>query len=347
MGECVCLGVTSTFDNCKVLATLIQGIWAKAGIPAIKCSATLAKRIQKLYSDANEFKKTTTNCSTSYMKRKEEYEEKLAKLFDIAACKCTNFNDCYCSIEKKTPLMEQDFLRDQRSERKLVIGPIDVCTSKNLKRKLKIQVSKQKGFNFEEKMEVNIDSSCVTPATPRRQNAVCGPSGSANRTLATEASVAPLPSADVSYSTPRSQKSTTPRVKLTAVSKIADRYSVSDTVAAALCSAAVLDLGCNEQVFDRNKIRRERAKVRSRSQEGLTTDITSLYFDGKKDITNVQEGNSKRRINEEHISLIAEPDSEYMGHVTPASGTAEDITQSIIHFFNEKNIDGTAIHVRK
>ena len=45
------------------------------------------------------------------------------------------------------------------------------------------------------------------------------------------------------------------------------------------------DLGTSEQVFDRNKIRRERAKVRSRSQEGLTKDITSLYFYGKKDIT--------------------------------------------------------------
>ena len=158
-------------------------------------------------------------------------------------------------------------------------------------------------------MEVDLDASCVTPATPRRQNAVCTPSYGAAESLITEASAASPPGAGVSYSRPRGQKITTPRVKLTAVSEIADRYSVSDTVAAALCSAAMHDLGTSEQVFDRNKIRRERAKVRSRSQEGLTKDITSLYFYGKKDITNVQEGNSKRRITEVHISLIAEPDS--------------------------------------
>ena len=67
----------------------------------------------------------------------------------------------------------------------------------------------------------------------------------------------------------------------------------------------------------------------------------------KRTLQNVQDENSKRRISEEHISLIAEPDSKYIGHVTPASGTAEDITHSILNYLNEKSIDVTAINVGK
>lgn len=67
-----------------------------------------------------------------------------------------------------------------------------------------------------------------------------------------------------------------------------------------------------------------------------------LYFDGRKDKTMV---NHKERtkyyrqiITEEHISLIQEPESKYIGHATPTNGSALQIKNSIINFLETNNI---------
>ena len=39
-----------------------------------------------------------------------------------------------------------------------------------------------------------------------------------------------------------------------------------------------------------------------------------------------------RTVIEEHISLIQEPGSVYIGHTTPSSGSAKSITDSILNF---------------
>lgn len=44
-------------------------------------------------------------------------------------------------------------------------------------------------------------------------------------------------------------------------------------------------------------------------------------------------------VSEEHISLIEEPASKYLGHVTPKSSSSLNITQSIVNFFQVKNIN--------
>jgi hypothetical protein len=70
-----------------------------------------------------------------------------------------------------------------------------------------------------------------------------------------------------------------------------------------------------------------------------------LYFDGRKDqtIINTRKGSRwyRSKIVEEHLSIIEEPGSKYIGHTTPASGSADDIKQSIITFLNNRfmNLD--------
>lgn len=44
------------------------------------------------------------------------------KIIDIASCKCLNFNNCYCEKKSKVPMKERDFLIDQRSCSKMIIG---------------------------------------------------------------------------------------------------------------------------------------------------------------------------------------------------------------------------------
>lgn len=45
-------------------------------------------------------------------------------MFDIAACKCSANVNCHCSDSRKIPVIVQNFLEDQRSEKKLTIDQI-------------------------------------------------------------------------------------------------------------------------------------------------------------------------------------------------------------------------------
>ena len=44
-------------------------------------------------------------------------------------------------------------------------------------------------------------------------------------------------------------------------------------------------------------------------------------------------------ISEEHYALVREPMSEYLGHVTPESGTSKNIHKCIANFLDTKGID--------
>ena len=69
------------------------------------------------------------------------------------------------------------------------------------------------------------------------------------------------------------------------VAKIADRYGVSDTAAAALCSVTAQNLGVPDFVADRCKIRSKREKLRDSTKTiaGRNRPLLGLYFDGRKD----------------------------------------------------------------
>ena len=101
-----------------------------------------------------------------------------------------------------------------------------------------------------------------------------------------------------------------------------DRTGVSNRAAAMIVTAALHDINSGSpNIIDRNKVSRERKK--SRVQSIGSTDygnVTSLYFDGRKDRTLVMERSAERRarkeIIEEHITVLAEPGSRYLGHFT-------------------------------
>ena len=86
--------------------------------------------------------------------------------------------------------------------------------------------------------------------------------------------------------------------------------------------------------------------VRSKDLTGNTSSdssrILSLHFDGKRDATYVMHDvdgrKRKRKVNEEHITMISEPNSQYVGHFTPTSGSARSIANGIMNFCRSKNI---------
>lgn len=98
-------------------------------------------------------------------------------------------------------------------------------------------------------------------------------------------------------------------------------------------------------VIDRSKLRRERKKqrkevvIQSKEDRGP---LHGLYFDGRKDQTRSikNHGSTLYPISfvEEHVSLIKEPDSEYLGHMSPKDGSANAIEKSIMDFLHENDI---------
>lgn len=131
------------------------------------------------------------------------------------------------------------------------------------------------------------------------------------------------------------------------VAKTLDRFGISDRAGAAIVSATLQSMGIISdvdlsKVVDRNKIRRARDKQRTASAS-VTIDFDyldfGLYFDGRKDKTLTMEDHRRKIIIEEHISLLKEPGSEYIGHISLNAGKAAIISKKIMEFLVRKNID--------
>ncbi|GBM30491.1 hypothetical protein AVEN_156251-1 [Araneus ventricosus] len=154
------------------------------------------------------------------------------------------------------------------------------------------------------------------------------------------------------------------KIQLKSTSLLSDRYEVSDRSTAAIASSVLHDGRLItdsdvSHVIDKNKIRREKQNVRAElCSKSDDFPLQGLYLDGRKDDTLVVDlAHSKRfrRVKkEEHYSLIQEPGSVYIGHVTPTSGSYEDIVTSIISYLFGRGIsleklvvigcDGTAVN---
>ncbi|CAH2109254.1 unnamed protein product [Euphydryas editha] len=149
----------------------------------------------------------------------------------------------------------------------------------------------------------------------------------------------------LSYEKPSKQM----RLKLPNFAKACDRTGISNRYGAILANSIledfkIIDANNSNVVVDKNKIRREREKSRRMLQKEVTKNkaLTGLYFDGRKDNTLTNEKIDtkfyRKTSLEEHIVLISEPHSTYFGHVTPLSGSAKDIKNSIMGYL-KKNSD--------
>lgn len=133
-------------------------------------------------------------------------------------------------------------------------------------------------------------------------------------------------------------------VELQEVARIADRYGISDRVTAAIATATLIDFGIisgddRQFVVDRNKIRRHRNKLRNLQIQQLDhNDIQGLYFDGRKDSTKVYTDTTMKKVKEEHISFVQQPDSLFIGHKSVENSEADTSVAAIESLLNEKSI---------
>lgn len=335
------------YNNCvrkssEIVAEKVEEVWRRASIPIVEHKTILARII------AYHAKYRTLLKPHKSRKDEGSYKEKLLKfsdeskrLFDIATCKCLTFEDCKCPRDRKVPILERDFLTDQRTHRKMKIGSLDREATKKIERNM-LRTHQQEEYKkkcllskFEPTSSKNYQKntpSNVPKIEPR------------DRKLDIETQVSQLSSIP---STSSESSPTVAKIKLPVVARTLDRYGISDRAGAAIISAAFEDIGLITEsdsmlVIDRSKVRRARSRARTalvNEPLSVAQEIFGLFFDGRKDKTLVYEDNRRKLVHEEHITILKEPDSVYLGHISPTAGNARMICRDILSFLTSKSID--------
>src|SRR6218665_1497631 len=98
---------------------------------------------------------------------------------------------------------------------------------------------------------------------------------------------------------------------------------------------------------DKSKVWRAVAAVLEEAEVTLTALCGGIGYDGRKDVTLVQERLDDKcytsRKTQEHVTIVSLPDGKFMGHISPTDGKAITISKSIIQFLQEKNIIETIV----
>ena len=292
---------------CKRLAEKLSQIWIKASVPTISLRG-IELQLEKYIGNVQKVIR-----SKSATVKQDEIEKDLDTLFDICSCKCKELSSCCCPMVLKVPAIEHDFLTDQRTIRVGRIAGIDKKESARAERRLK-----QKSVSLS-KEETAVKCARVIEASDNESD------NETDNNSDTETYSPSVSDVDTKVTSTRLKNRCLKNIALQA-----DGFGISDRAVAAIVSATLVDFGIEHMgPVDRNKIRRERKLLRT-SCKNADCRITGLYFDGRKDQTLKLEGDRQTVISEEHISILSEPNSKYVDHCTPTSGSAKSIADSII-----------------
>ncbi|GBM96461.1 hypothetical protein AVEN_173157-1 [Araneus ventricosus] len=127
------------------------------------------------------------------------------------------------------------------------------------------------------------------------------------------------------------------RLGLPSTAVVGDKFGVSYRGVAEISSSVLHVVGLitsnnSDLVVDKKKLRREKAKVRKDSKfqassKAQALQLKGLYFDIRKDSTFLEERLDTKRYTrkskKEHLSLIEEPGSRYITHLSPSFGTVK------------------------
>lgn len=227
--------------------------------------------------------------------------------------------------------MERKFLQDQRATRRMGIGNVDLLTTKLL----------------EKRAERREEDAVPSTRPPRRMLFPSIPPRSA-----TASATAPASDSSPSENTSEKSKNEWPSTQskgyntmdVTNVALTAERYDVSDTAAAAIASAAYLDAGIitddnHQLVVDRSKIRRARIILRNQNAINPSEILDAFFFDGRKDMTYKYNYGHSIRMKEEHISILREPGSIFLSHLSVEGGDAHTIAEALLNRLADKNVN--------
>ena len=114
---------------------VVLAVWKRSSIPHNDDLANITRRISNLRKEGQQLLKIPTKrrSAASFKRQFNNFNCKLSLLFGIAFCKCTDILKCVCEPRKRVPVQEIPFLRDQRQNRQLNIGRLDIKHKKRLK----------------------------------------------------------------------------------------------------------------------------------------------------------------------------------------------------------------------
>lgn len=258
---------------------------------------------------------------------------------------CPIIIKCRCKKAKKIPVLELRFIHLQRKYSLGKIGSVDVLETRKLEQRQHRNTSLANYYKINHGASTSSESRYKCKETtehehdqPENEQEEGDNESDAESDEFFEPDEGKL----------KTSKPWQMRVKLKATALASDRYGVSDCATAAVTSSVLQDFGIiNEEdmshVVDKNKVRREKNSNRCDLQSKPINDpLRGLYFDGRKDETMMIEmvgsKRSRRTQTEEHYSLIQEPGSKYLCHVSPTSGLSKDLALAIVTHLAKMNI---------
>ncbi|XP_050301064.1 uncharacterized protein LOC126739426 [Anthonomus grandis grandis] len=244
----------------EVVAQKIEEIWKSASVPTVSHQRIVAliKEYQKKRNDLPKPYRQRKDVP-SYKSKIENFVKDSQRLFDVAACKCVDFQKCSCLKPNKVPLNEGPFLQDQRSDRKMMIGSVDF---KAVRHQQKRENRSQKDNIAEKpKPSTSFDSSDILllegqPDFESEQ----GKYDNDEDNLSPE-----LPLFSDNPDNPSTSNSNRNTSRLCVLANTLDRYAVSDRADAAIALAVLQDYRNissedSQNIINRHKVRRARKK---------------------------------------------------------------------------------------
>lgn len=323
------------------VAVKVEQVWTRASIPVLSHQRIVNLILDYNIKYQNLLKPLKNRKSQTLQDKITAFGNSAKRLFDVCACKCLSFALCCCESARKISKIEWDFITDQRNERLMVMSSVDKVVTKKLEKRIE-----RKAKEFE---KIAAAQEAV-PSTSGISNFEISPLKSDISGVSSESS------SDDEFQCPdfkkpkilveKSKKQM--RTSLPNTAKAADLTGTSNRNVAKIVSAVLQDFKIIteeqlDQIVDKNKIRREVYKNRKRLQEFKHENkeiLRAIYFDGRKDLTLQQIEGRRIQKQEEHISLIKEPDSIYFGHLSLQPPVcAENIKNHMLQYLNNKGIN--------
>ena len=108
-----------------VVSQQLESLWKHASIPHLS-RKRITSMLQQYRLKMNNILKSKSKASENFNNKVKAMQEFARNtLFDISACKCSDFSLCTCGPNCRVPTAERDFLSDQRSDRHMVIDRVD------------------------------------------------------------------------------------------------------------------------------------------------------------------------------------------------------------------------------
>jgi hypothetical protein len=324
----------STKQIVKLVADDVISIWNKGSIPVIAYRSVLSA-LEKLIEKGKDLQKYQTDkrSSSSF----QDDENRFRELFDICPCKCLSQgiiarDQCRCAI--KVPVVEWDFWRDQKSDRKMVIGPVDEEITAVLQQRCE-RLERQERYK-----------QCMLQQASTSRTGVKQDSSSTSSDSGPESSGGgdeiSLDSTGNTSSDSDCENSSygQNRRKYPNLCEIMERSGLSNRDACNIINACLQDMGLDqsENLLEASKLRRQRTYWRKKEvveHLQILQRLLCIGFDGRIDETRVLKGDSVARTRkEDHYVIVAFPQQQYVDHVSPQSGASSDISVELLSVIN-------------